>query len=495
MSAGATAKSINEPLNVGDVVLDRYRVIERKAVGGHSVVYRGEDERLARPVCIKVFHQRKQREGVYRTSYQHFVQEAFALSKLTHPNTLRIYDFGHLGPGESNPEDPGAPFQVSEYMNAGTLSAHVRDRGALPVEQAARMLAGLCGALGEAHRHGIVHRDIKPQNILFLQSGDSRTVKLADFGIAKFRGADGASLQYQADDTKIIAGSALRMLSPVWAAPEQMTGDAVGPFSDIYSMALIGCYMLTGRALFLCRDPDDAYRMRIESDRHIEQAFQGSAVDARFVELIKQGCRLNPNERPASVQALATGFAAALSNVARPRFMAPPTVLDRPGDRPAVERKPPIRLKRNDLPRALGDREVSFVPMERGSAVLDTPHAQIRLTLMRANDELVVHVKPLTCFVSSDGRRASSAVQVSETSFLNLMLPNRRAIARARVCFGRAAAGHTVFALDATEVALSHEEFGTIVAFDFGPGSRCFFSFTGTAQPSELGRSRSGGKA
>ncbi len=118
-----------DPLSVGDQVLDRYRVTERLAIGGHSIVYRGDDKRLSRPVCIKVFHNLAESDGVWRASYEHFVQEAFALSKLTHPNTLRIYDFGHLAP-EADSEQ-GAPFQVSEYMNGGTLSRLVRREGPL----------------------------------------------------------------------------------------------------------------------------------------------------------------------------------------------------------------------------------------------------------------------------------------------------------------------------------------------------------------------------
>src|SRR5512146_1495727 len=94
-------------IKVGDVVLDRYRVIEQIGSGGHSVVFKGTDERLSRPVCIKVFSGLGGQSGVGRTSYEHFVQEAFALSRLTHPNTLRIYDFGHLGGGPTTTTDPG----------------------------------------------------------------------------------------------------------------------------------------------------------------------------------------------------------------------------------------------------------------------------------------------------------------------------------------------------------------------------------------------------
>src|SRR4249920_1239618 len=102
-------------IKVGDMVLDRYRVVEQIASGGHSVVYRGQDERLSRPENTLMHTGLGGKSGVGRTSYEHFVQEAFALSRLTHPNTLRIYDFGHLGPKDAE----GMPLQVCEFMNGG----------------------------------------------------------------------------------------------------------------------------------------------------------------------------------------------------------------------------------------------------------------------------------------------------------------------------------------------------------------------------------------
>src|SRR6201990_2908815 len=143
---------------LGEVVLARYRIVEQIASGGHSVVFRGQDERLSRPVCIKVFSGFGGNSGVGRTSYEHFVQEAFALSRLTHPNTLRIYDFGHLGPKDA----AGMPLQVCEYMNGGTLLNVVREQGKQSVAETARLISAMCSALSEAHGLGIVHRDIKP---------------------------------------------------------------------------------------------------------------------------------------------------------------------------------------------------------------------------------------------------------------------------------------------------------------------------------------------
>src|SRR5437868_6096479 len=120
---GTAPKEPKEPtvkVGVGDMVLDRYRVVEQIASGGHSVVFRGNDERLSRPVCIKVFSGLGGKSGVGRTSYEHFVQEAFALSRLTHPSTMRIYDFWNRG--SATTETDGMPLQVCGFRNGWVRS-------------------------------------------------------------------------------------------------------------------------------------------------------------------------------------------------------------------------------------------------------------------------------------------------------------------------------------------------------------------------------------
>jgi len=198
-------------IKVGDVVLERYRVLEQIGSGGHSVVYKGQDERLSRPVCIKIFSGLGGDSGVGRTSYEHFVQEAFALSRLTHPNTLRIYDFGHLG-GKGEAE--GMPLQVCEYMNGGTLSNIVREQGKQPVDETVRVIGAMCAALSEAHGLGIVHRDIKPQNILFGTVGNVNLPKLADFGIAKWQADSDEDREQRAQDTAIVPGQKPALYPP-----------------------------------------------------------------------------------------------------------------------------------------------------------------------------------------------------------------------------------------------------------------------------------------
>src|SRR5262245_33869711 len=109
-----------------------------------SVVYRGTDQRLCRPVCIKVFDGLDaSSEPAYATGHDHFIQEAFALSRLSHPNTVRIYDFGFLT------REPALPFQVSEFVGGGTLHQRVRKLGALSTHATLAVLEPIAGALGE----------------------------------------------------------------------------------------------------------------------------------------------------------------------------------------------------------------------------------------------------------------------------------------------------------------------------------------------------------
>jgi eukaryotic-like serine/threonine-protein kinase len=333
-----SSKAAPSLLASGDVVLDRYRVIEQIAAGGHSLVFRGEDTRLARPVCIKIFSGLGGKSGVGRTTYEHFVQEAFALSRLTHPNTLRIYDFGHLDVGKhldtggiaselgANPEDfadgashgaddeLGLPLQVCEYMNGGTLSTLLREKGPQPVSETLRIIGAMCEALAEAHDLGIVHRDIKPQNILFASVGDSRLPKLADFGIAKWSADLDVDTRKRADDTQIVAGQKLAMYSPSWAAPEQLAGQPVGASTDIYSLAALTVYLLTGRAIFSDEDVYAGYKKRRHADGLVREALAPLGLASAFLDVLIRALAFDPKQRTARI----AGFSVDLSAAAAP---------------------------------------------------------------------------------------------------------------------------------------------------------------------------------
>ena len=295
-------------ITVGDVVLDRYRVVEQIGSGGHSVVFKGTDERLSRPVCIKIFSGLGGDSGVGRTSYEHFVQEAFALSRLTHPNTLRIYDFGHLGTKEA----AGMPLQVCEYMNGSTLSNIIREQGKQSLEETVRVTGAMCAALSEAHGLGIVHRDIKPQNILFGSVGQNRLPKLADFGIAKWSADSQDDKEQRAEDTAIVAGQKLAMYSPSWAAPEQLAGQPVSPATDIYSLVCVAIYMLSGRAIFADEDVYAGYKKRRHADELVREALRPLEVPRQVIDVLIRALAFDPKKRLAKVDELAAELSSAL---------------------------------------------------------------------------------------------------------------------------------------------------------------------------------------
>jgi eukaryotic-like serine/threonine-protein kinase len=326
-------------IKIGDVVLDRYRVTEQIGSGGHSIVFKGTDERLSRPVCIKVFSGLGGQSGVGRTSYEHFVQEAFALSRLTHPNTLRIYDFGHLGPAPTAPNDAaGNPLQVCEFMNGGTLSQIIREQGKQSLEETVRIVSAMCAALAEAHALGIVHRDIKPQNILFGSVGANRLPKLADFGIAKWSADTDADREQRAEDTAIVAGQKLAMYSPSWAAPEQLAGQPVSAATDIYSLAVVAIYMLSGKAIFADEDVYAGYKKRRHADELVKETLGPLGVPRAVIDVMSRALAFDPKKRLAKVDALSAELQSAIEPATEELSRLPPP----PASRVHVEETSPL---------------------------------------------------------------------------------------------------------------------------------------------------------
>jgi len=515
-------------IKLGDVVLDRYRVVEQIAAGGHSVVFRGQDERLSRPVCIKVFSGFGGNSGVGRTSYEHFVQEAFALSRLTHPNTLRIYDFGHLGPKDAE----GMPLQVCEFMNGGTLSQIIREQGKQSLAETARVVTAMCLALGEAHGLGIVHRDIKPQNILFGTVGANKLPKLADFGIAKWS-ADDDNKQQRADDTAIVAGQKLAMYSPSWAAPEQLAGQPVSPATDIYSLACVAVYMLSGKAIFADEDVYAGYKKRRHADELVGEALRPLGVPAPVIQLLTQALSFDPKKRPTRVEDLANELTSALepSTDQQPRLepasrvagqppastgppqawpppeptppllpLPPPAPLPpaaqpaHPGSTPswappptvrpwmAVAANPqgvPRRLPLSDLPQVVGDRRVHYLHATNNVAdLIGGQNSKIRVTFLSGpGGARVLHLKGLTCFVAHVGGRPSPAVQLEHASDIALVTPRAQEIGHVRVATGTQGMGQTVFPVGGELVGVAADDCMDAILFDFGPGSEAYFVY------------------
>jgi serine/threonine-protein kinase len=303
----ASTRREDDPLGLlGQELLGRYFVKATLAYGGMSVVYEGHDVRLRRPVCIKVFHRLDPRDPAYRTTYEHFVQEAFALSQLKHPNTLRIYDFGYLE------QEPKSPLHVCELLDGGTVAQHVRKVGPLPPVLALEILEPVIGALSEAHARGVVHRDLKPNNVLFGTAGSSRVVKLVDFGIAKALADAEVLLPHAAQDTSAAAGQRMSLYSPGWAAPEQLHAEAIGPTADVFSLGLLAAYLMSAKTIFSTRSGGDYADERALGDAHVMRKLVEWKIENPVAQVIARACRELPEERYASVDEMGVALRAAV---------------------------------------------------------------------------------------------------------------------------------------------------------------------------------------
>ncbi|MDQ4024935.1 MAG: Stk1 family PASTA domain-containing Ser/Thr kinase, partial [Actinomycetota bacterium] len=205
----------------------RYAVLEPIGSGGMAEVYRARDELLGRDVAVKVLSDRLSRD---KSFVERFRREAQSAANLNHPNVVSLYDYG---------ADDGAYYIVMEYIEGKSLGDMVAESGALLPERAAEIAADVAAALERAHSSGLVHRDIKPTNIMVTRSGQT---KVTDFGIARALGQ--SSEQTQMTQTGMVIGTA------AYLSPEQAQGNPVDARSDVYSLGCVLYEMLTGRPPF-----------------------------------------------------------------------------------------------------------------------------------------------------------------------------------------------------------------------------------------------------
>lgn len=234
---------------LGRVIDDKYRIEELIGVGGMGAVYRAEHLRLARKVAIKVLL-RGHRTG--SVAEQRFLREAKIASALRHRNIVSILDLGVL--------KEGTPYQVMELLEGRSLGQQVRLDGALDMDTALRVGIDILSAVAAAHARGVLHRDIKPDNIFLAQShdDDSRQMcaKLVDFGISK-------SIE---KDSIVLTRPGSMMGTPIYFAPEQAHGNAADFRTDVYSVGATLYEAVTGRAPFIASNYPDLIR-QIRSTR------------------------------------------------------------------------------------------------------------------------------------------------------------------------------------------------------------------------------------
>jgi eukaryotic-like serine/threonine-protein kinase len=347
-------------------VADRYRLERRLGAGGMSTVFLAADTVLERPVAVKLLAEHLAEDEAFVARFR---REAVAAARLQHPNIVQVYDSGR---------DPttGRHYIVMEYVDGPSCADLLREHGRLEIEETVRIVADACHGLDYAHRAGVVHRDVKPGNLLV--SSETGVTKLADFGIAK-----------AAEQTKITqVGSVLG--TAAYLSPEQARGDEAGPRSDIYSLGVCTYQFLAGqlphqyssltelalkqqeetvepirshrpevpaeldRAVRLClaQAPEDRYASALELARALEAGLRGeeTAVTRRLAEA--------PGTDPGAIAPLGEAPTAA-TRVLGTRAAPTPTPAPAPVRRPVAPAPP--RPAADPRRRAARRRLVAFL--------------------------------------------------------------------------------------------------------------------------------------
>ena len=246
----------------------RYRVVEKIGSGGMADVYKAVDEVLGRTVAVKVLHARYASEPNFVARFR---QEAQAAANLSHPNIVNIYDWGR---------DGEAYYIVMEYVNGADLKSLVSERGPLDPLKAAEYAAQVCAALSVAHGYDIIHRDIKPHNIVLTPDG---TIKVMDFGIAR-----------AGNTTMTQTGSVLGTAQ--YISPEQAQGKPLGPASDLYSLGATLYELVTGRVPFDGDTPVATALMQVNEEPVPPRQVRGS-IPPGLEAVILRAMRKDPMKR------------------------------------------------------------------------------------------------------------------------------------------------------------------------------------------------------
>ncbi len=206
-----------------ELLADRYELEELVGTGGMSSVYRARDTLLERPVALKILHEHFESDEEF---VERFRREARAVARLSHPNIVGVIDRGEAGERQ---------FIVFEYVDGENLKEMIDRTGPLPVRRAIELGLDIAQGLSFAHKNGLVHRDVKPQNVLLANGGE---VKVTDFGIARSLEVQGVT------QTGTVLGTSN------YIAPEQASGRPVSPQTDVYSLGVVLYELLTGEVPF-----------------------------------------------------------------------------------------------------------------------------------------------------------------------------------------------------------------------------------------------------
>ncbi|CAL9397517.1 Serine_threonine-protein kinase PK-1 [Streptomyces sp. enrichment culture] len=328
--------TLRDPL-IGHVLDGRYRVEARIAVGGMATVYRAVDTRLDRVLALKVMHPSLAADASF---VGRFIQEAKSAARLAHPNVVGVFDQG---------EDGGYVYLAMEYVQGCTLRDVLRERGALQPRAALDVLEAVLAALGAAHLAGLVHRDVKPENVLI---GDDGRVKVADFGLVRAVGSQ----------TSASTGSVLGTVS--YLAPEQIEHGTADARADVYACGVVLYEMLTGSKPHAGGTPAQVLYQHLQEDVPAPSAAVPGLAPA-LDGLVARTTARDPGRRPAdAVELLAEVGAVKEALTGEELDALPPAAAGRGGSRPPAGSEDSTAV----LPRRAPEAAAGAGPEETGGA-------------------------------------------------------------------------------------------------------------------------------
>lgn len=288
------AAATHDPLE-GTLLDGRYRVATRIASGGTSTVYRGLDTRLDRPVALKVMDSRYAGDQQFLTRFQ---LEARSVARLKDPGLVAVYDQGI---------DGRHPFLVMELVEGGTLRELLSERGPMPPYAVAAVLRPVLGGLAAAHRAGLVHRDVKPENVLISDGGE---VKIVDFGLVRAVAAAGIT------SSSVILGTA------AYLSPEQVRDGDASPRSDVYALGIVAFELLTGQTPFSGDTALSVAYQRLGTDVPLPSTVI-DGVPQQFDQLVGRATARDPAARFADAEEMGVRLDAIVDQLALPEFRVP----------------------------------------------------------------------------------------------------------------------------------------------------------------------------
>ena len=325
--------TVNADELLGKVLDGRYRIDSVLGYGGFGMVFRGVQTSIQRPIAIKTLRPHLAMEPTF---FERFKREAETASRLRHPNIITIFDFGRTS--------EGLCYFVMELLEGESLRERVRRVGPMTLREAAAVIEQVALGVGHAHHHNVIHRDLKPHNIMLSEVDGSEYVKVLDFGLVK---------AIEQDDEEQLTSTGQVLGTPQYISPEQAGGDVVDRRSDLFSLTAVFYYCLTGRSPYGANNVMKALTLSMAGNvAPVDALRQGAPVPEAIDRFIIKGLSPEKEARFESAEEFITALKAAVAGVPDAVLDAVPVDPGASNAHDGIARAPP------DAP--LGRRGVSW---------------------------------------------------------------------------------------------------------------------------------------